>query len=476
MNFGEIKTFMGNKPQANPNEAVQQQLRETGLKQAVEGLRTQSDTTVGKLSSHSAVALRVFGNSLNQNVQLDGKTVNVPVPKEASKGLFDFEEIAKNVLKFVGGVISGAAKSGADEDTLISLFEQARSGVAKGIKMAEKDLAGFMNEDISKGISRSADMIEQGIQRLQDSLLKGSNEDQQAEGRDGSTSIYKSSESISASIQQSRSLSIRTADGDEVTIRFEDVQQFELNRQRLVEQQAPNFGSATGGGIERNDVLPRDITDDVVSDNELQGESRGRAGVTGSPDVDINDSKANQSAQAQQAIFVDKSSVSFSVTGELDESELAAIGQLVSDVNSLATTFFDGDVETAFNQALELGFNEQELTGFALQLARQERVEVVKAYESVSHFNNDKQASDQAQRPIEKVSDYLQKMLDVFEQSKQTLADGEQYEKLVNGMVNHIDNLGIDDLISAINDFHSFNNRLLSNLPKQAEPALGESS
>jgi hypothetical protein len=53
-------------------------------------------------------------------------------------------------------------------------------------------------------------------------------------------------------------------------------------------------------------------------------------------------------------IFYQENSFSFSVNGELDEDELKAIGQLVADANELTEEFFNGDIETAFNQALEL--------------------------------------------------------------------------------------------------------------------------
>jgi hypothetical protein len=42
--------------------------------------------------------------------------------------------------------------------------------------------------------------------------------------------------------------------------------------------------------------------------------------------------------------------------------------------------FFNGDIETTFKQALELGFDEQELSSFALQLTKIENTEVIKAY------------------------------------------------------------------------------------------------
>ncbi|WP_342805221.1 DUF5610 domain-containing protein [Alteromonas sp. M12] len=468
MNFGEIKAFMGDKTQVNPNDAVKNQLREAGLRQAEAGISAPAESTVSKLSSQTTVGLRIYNSSLNQTLQIDEKRANLKNPEETNKSLFDFEEVAKNVLQFVGGVISGAARNGADEETLVSLFEQARSGVSKGIKLAEKDLSGFMNEEISDGIGRSADLIEQGIQRLQDKLF-GSQSDPEDRELQSDTSLI--TESLSASSQQNGELQIRTRDGDEVVIRFEDLKQFELNRQVLLQQekqikQEPN--------IEHNDVLPRAGIDSAGNETVETANNEAEEVSAQSNTQSETSQAATKQTEVQQSVFIAQNNYSFSVSGELDESELQSIGQLVSDANDLATTFFDGDIERAFEQALEIGFDEQELTGFALQLTRQEQVEVVKTYESVSHYSDEQGSQEQSSKPVERVSDYLQKMLNVFEQSQQKLADGDQYETLINSIINEVQDLGTNDLVSAINDFHAFNKQLLNNLPTANQSSESE--
>lgn len=470
MNFSEIKAFLGAKSTVSPNETVQSQLRETGLQQAAEGIRSGNASSVSQLSSQTSVSLRIYNNSLNQTLQVNDKRANLPVPPQSQESLFDFEEIAKNVLRFVGGVISSAAKSGADEETLTSLFEQARSGVAKGIKLAEKDLGGFLNEEISNGISQSADLIEAGIQRLQDELL-GTQVDENGDPV-ATSRVDRSFESVAVSRQQSASLNITTKDGDEVSIQFNSANVLSFNQQVIVEQ---NERDKKQDENPRNDVLPPKVAQtDEVSPSNLQASTRPTTAPNNAETENVGFEKDNASQPSsvsvrQQTFSYSESDFSFTVNGELDEAELDSIGKLVSDANDLATTFFDGDIETAFNQALELGFDEQELTGFALQLSRQERVEVVKAYESVSQYNGNNDSAALPSKPVERVSDYLQKMLGVLEQSQQKLADGEQYDKLITGLVNQIRDVATTDLVSAINDFHAFNKKLIDNLPSQKE-------
>lgn len=64
--------------------------------------------------------------------------------------------------------------------------------------------------------------------------------------------------------------------------------------------------------------------------------------------------------------------IEISVDGELNEEELAAIGELVGKVESLANEFFAGDVQKAFESAAAIGFDSTQIAGFALKLSTRE--------------------------------------------------------------------------------------------------------
>ena len=51
------------------------------------------------------------------------------------------------------------------------LFSQAREGVSRGFAMAEKDLAGFMNDEIEQGMTKSRDLIDTGINDLETDIF-----------------------------------------------------------------------------------------------------------------------------------------------------------------------------------------------------------------------------------------------------------------------------------------------------------------
>ena len=478
MNISDIKAFLAEKPKhLGQDSSLQNQLRDAGLRQAVSGQGNHVSMLSSQFSSQTSVGLRVFNNALNSNLAIDQQKPGLPAPKQdkvdkPKESLFDFEEIAKNVLNFVGGAIKHAKGKGADDENLQSLFEQATSGVLKGISMAEKDLAGMMNEEIEKGIQRSQGLIEQGIQQLKDQVFGTPAAEQTGPSR---SSIY--TESATYQKSESGELNIRTRDGDQISLRFEDLEQFQLNRQLLIdaekviprdpeiprpEKPISQISEANSQQIEGS-LASSPTTESTAKDNTQQTQGQTQPSAKENPITD-NEPLASKVSVKEESVHFERSALSFSVEGELDADELKAIGNLVNDAADLADEFFNGDIDAAFKQALELGFDEQELTGFALQLTRVEQVQVIQTYESVSHFKDDSQNSDPA-KSAKPIAHYLDKMLDVVEDSRQRLQDGDAYENMVNELINQMGEVHTPDLISAINRFHTFNNKLLDNLP-----------
>ncbi|MGY0577191.1 MAG: DUF5610 domain-containing protein [Paraglaciecola chathamensis] len=466
MNINEIKAFMHEKP-AHLGEAssVQNKLRDAGLEQAQAMLGDKASLS-DKGASKSVFAAQVLMNSMSHSVSLglnkpEFRAAQQTEQKEESKGLFDFEEVARNVLNFVGGAVKNAKNNGADEEALNSLLEQARAGVLKGIGMAEKDLAGIMNDDIKTGIRRSQELIDTGLQKLRESIF---GETQEASAAIATKVALESQ--VNYERRDSGELRIRTLDGDEVMIRFEDLESFEFNQkllkeveeeqifQRPVEPTKPDVVNTTESNIQ-NDVNK----EPVAREFNAAGDT-----VVAEENNATNTHEASRVTSTERYEHFNSNALSFTVQGELDEDELNAIGTLVADASDLADEFFNGDIESAFNQALKLGYDEKELTGFALQLTRQEQTQSIQAYESVSHFSEDDPRGD-PNKTVKPVAHYLDKMLDVFEQSRQKLESGEQYDDLINGLINQMGEVHTPDLISAIQRFHSFNQKLLNGLP-----------
>ena len=395
----------------SPRTSLNKQLQQEGLRQAREF--QQSTQSVQLSVSQTAVSNKVVVTAMEQNVvvnerRFDNSQYSNAAP-EASKSLFDFETVANNVLKFVGGVVRGAAKSGADDETLTDLIGQARSGVAKGIAMAQKDLAGLMNSEISQGIEKSREAIGNGINELEDEVLGKS------EAASGIMAQQLFAQNMNA---EQAGLVIRTKDGDEVSLYFGQARQVSYNASYTYN--APiNTGSGTSA-------------------------------TSGSASFSYN-----QSLQ-----YTEYSGVSFAVKGDLDEGELSAISDLLKQITDVSRSFFDGDMESAFNKALELGFDEKELAGFSLQLDRKQVSEKISAYQQNESEVDNKEALRKQLEPLKAYVEQLKSMQDLLDK---TLEVGTDYSKVINGVINQMTDVHVPDVVSAINRYHQFNSKLTDN-------------
>ena len=71
------------------------------------------------------------------------------------------------------------------------------------------------------------------------------------------------------------------------------------------------------------------------------------------------------------------------VNGSLDEEEQQALGNLLQDVEKLSNTFFNGDLGSALEQAMQLGFDGNELASMSLNLQQSAFSSVSQAYNQV---------------------------------------------------------------------------------------------
>ena len=422
--MGDVKADQ--KASVHPNEAIKEQLQQEGLQQAAEFSKQQLGT-VTLNSTQLNIGLRVFSSNLSQNVVIDGEKIKDSQQsggqqsgdENESTSLFDFEKVARNVLGFVSSVIRGAAEGGADDEKLNSLFSQAREGVSKGFAMAEKDLAGFMNEELEEGISNSRTLIDNGIDDLENDIFNRNN-------------MFAVGEinALSASDAKSGNILIRTKDGDEVTLSFESAKKLSM--------------------------ASSSVTYDSTNDS-----------------ADSNEGTNVSSSLSLYYESYERSGIHFSLKGEIDEDEMNAIAELVGKVQDLADTFYSGDLDHAFEQALNLGFDEKELVGYALQLNRTTQTEVVKTYENIQHYSEQGDAENQYGNVVSPIAQYLEKMISTFNDSKNLLESGDDYNNLVTGIINEMEDVQVPDLISAINRFHLFNKTLLDSMPQEVTNVEG---
>lgn len=74
---------------------------------------------------------------------------------------------------------------------------------------------------------------------------------------------------------------------------------------------------------------------------------------------------------------------SYELEGELDEAEIAAINELFTQVSAVEKEFFEGDINKAYEKVQTLGFNDEELSGFSLDLQQTQTYYVSQKYTEV---------------------------------------------------------------------------------------------
>jgi len=305
---------------------------------------------------------------------------------------FDFEEVAKNVMDFLTSHIEGAKNGGASDEKLEELLAQARAGVEMGFEQARDEL---------EGMNMLSDDVQEGMDRSYDLIGQGINDLESSLFEPASTEADLVEDSVinrDIGLQETEqgSISIKTLEGDEINI---------------------SFGSET-----------------------TLGQSQSFDG--------------NQSSS--QTSFNTTQSFSINVEGDLNDEELAAINGLVTNISKLADEFFNGDVQKAFEQASDLGFDSSQIAQFSLDFTEVKQVAVREHY-----------APSQSSSPIATISPYMQDLNEVMGNGK-SLFSQDNLEQLMKGVAQEQLNMMDDMLSKSAVDFSNFNQQLIDAQEKAA--------
>ena len=238
------------------------------------------------------------------------------------------EKVAGRILDFIGQRLEIEAASGADTSKLQGLLRQAQEGVEKGFAEARAILDGM---GVLQG--KIASDIDDTYQRIQD----GFGELNQRFGAPtqlpttGSSAVAAYSERFQAQAE-TFDLSVTTRDGD---------------RLRISVAQASASWSQTG----------------VAAASDGQGSAVVASSQSGSLRIG--------GWQVQ-------------VEGELDEQERAALEKLFGQVQDISNKFYAGDLSGAFDRAMALDMDGEQLASMSLQLTQTSVRQSTDAYSAVA--------------------------------------------------------------------------------------------
>lgn len=258
-----------------------------------------------------------FANQRLGQALKDNLGVDMPPEKTVNenKSVFDIDAVIDTVMQQVGKRIDQARLSGASDDDLQSMFDAARSGVETGFKQAREqiDAINKLNEPLAEKIDAAEQGIYDGIDELEENTFNP-----QAEIIKANTVEYaKAYERTNNSFE----FELTTQEGD--VVKIQAMSNYESYQEAL---------SASGNGKERY---------------------------------------ASYSEQNNSSGF------NLLVKGDLNDDEMAAIESLMSQVNDLADEFYTGDLGTAFDMAMNLTSDADQIAQFSLDLKQSQ----VSAYE-----------------------------------------------------------------------------------------------
>ncbi len=251
--------------------------------------------------------------SLKENMGLDLR------PEQTVKEtMFDADAVMDTVLKHVNKRIEQAAANGATDQELESMLDAARSGVETGFAQAREQIEslGKLSDELGEKINIAEEGIYQGIDKLEEDLfapLESGEEEPALPAAGVNTLQYEQSYQRE---KNSFSFDLVTQEGDKVTI-------------------------------------------SAVSSYELYEQS-----------LNLENEQGSVNAYGFSESY--SSGYAFSVEGDLNEAEMTAIEDLLGQVNSLADEFYDGDLATAFDMALELDSDGDQIAQFSLNMRQQQ--------------------------------------------------------------------------------------------------------
>jgi len=322
------------------------------------------------------------------------------------------EKVAGRILGFIEQRLQSEQAAGADPSKLKGLLEQARSGVEKGFAEARKILDGM---GVLQG--KVASDIDDTYQKIQDGfsdLDKRFNPD--AALVEGSTNIAAYSERFAAQAE-TFDMEVTTRDGD---------------RLRISIAQASANWSQSG----------------VVASSNGNGSSVVASSQSGSMQI---------------------GGWQVSVEGELDDEERAALEKLFGQVQDLSNKFYAGDLSGAFDRAMALEMDGEQLASMSLRLTQTTVRQATDAYSAVA------QDGGQAASAVNSsLIDYAQGLLDALRSANQVAEEGTAKTSLLDMLKG---GFSLDERFDSgrLDKAEQLNSRLLDGLQNLLNPALDSS-
>ncbi|MFV0890008.1 DUF5610 domain-containing protein [Metapseudomonas otitidis] len=371
---------------------------------------TRSDSA----NRNATNAQNVLANRVAQRLGVDPATL-------AGKTQDDYtpDKVAGRILDFVGGRIQAEAANGADPEKLQKMLDQARQGVEKGFAEAKKILQGM-------GVlgGKIASDIEDTFQRVQDGLARIGSTYGLGNAPAGDTSSV-SRTAVSASTLVARSstfdMEVTTREGDKLKI--------------SIAQASANWSSTSASASSTR--------------------TSGNGGTSTSTSAQVSASSGSLQIGGW----------SVQIEGNLNDDEKAALTDLLGQVQDISSKFYSGDLSGAFDRALALNMNGDQLASMSLNLSQTTYAQATSTYGAVSE-----EGGQPASAVNTSLRDYARGLLDAMKSAAAFSNDAKgTLQQLLDGGFSLNQNLSEGQLEKA----KTLNSRLLEGLAPLLQGTAG---
>lgn len=323
------------------------------------------------------------------------------------------EKVADRVLGFIDQRLRSEAANGADPAKLQGLLDQARAGVQKGFDEARKilDGLGVLGGKVAEDIDDTYSRIQDGLEQLQKTHTQPA-----ANAQPGSAvAVAGYSERLKAQAE-TFDLEVQTRDGDKLRISI----------------------------------------------------ARASADWSRSSIAAAADDKGSVLVASSQSSSLRMGAWQVEVEGELDEEEKAALGDLLGQVQDISSKFYAGDLAGAFDRALALDMDGEQLASMSLHLTQTKVAQATDAYGAVAQ-----QGGRAASAVNGNLRDYAGSLLDALRSANELAEDGRRtLEQLLEGGFSLDERFDPARLAKA----EALNKRLLDGLQPLQDKAPGQST
>ena len=398
-------------------------------------------------SSSASVTLSAQSGSVEQSLTYSVESVRgaseVDEPAERTQA-------ASNILNFISAQLQRDVADGATEEELASRLASGLEGFLKGFNEAYDQLAdsGLLTPEVKEAVQQTYQNVLDGVDELAEKLgVESPVTDEMKSRFDGDAGTAEGeTAAVLPEGQIDVNASVSAADQSAKDILAAAVANFESFREELQtrelvtrkEQEAEKAPSVSDRLLDSLNVSGLNYNSSEKRSFEFQLRTADGDVVTismnASRDTAVNYADAEDGegeggqlgvSQSQSGDFL------FEVKGDLDEDELKAINDLLSQVGDVSATFFEGDIFEAFEMALNIGFDSEEIAGFSLNLRREVSTQVEFTYGQVAQYSpvnggeTEKPLSVE-DRKLSQLSDFIKMLEEVRLKAEEAGVDRDQ--------------------------------------------------